>query len=499
MRIFALALFLAASAAAADPVKIDTGLVSGVTADGVESFKGIPYAAPPVGNLRWRAPQPAAKWQGVKAADAFGKVCMQSVSENPGAGAKREVQSEDCLSLNIYRPVGATKLPVMVWIHGGALLNGSSSLAVYDGTAFAKGGVILVSINYRMGRLGFFAHPALTKANADKGRLGNYGLMDQIAALQWVKRNIAAFGGDPGNVTIFGESAGGLSVNGLMVSPEARGLFHKAISQSGYGRGQFFHLKEPTSNSDLSAEAEGLAVAKAVGKENADLATLRKVPADELVATSKDGFVYFIQDGKTIVEDMWETFRKNKEAPVPFLIGSNSQEGPYGANLNDPRFRKTVPASNDAALIKAYGGEGYYALHVSSDVTFTQQARALARMHQQNGHPTFLYVFGVVSPQDTVLGKGAPHAAELRYVFNTLDRGANPITDDSQKNAARALNRFWREFAIKADPSVPDRTAWPKYDGHGIMSFMRDKPHYLSVDPREGRLDALSAVVDPKS
>ena len=502
---FVLALGLLASAAAAETVKIDTGLVSGFTADGVEIFKGIPYAAPPVGDLRWRAPQPAAKWRGTRVADTFGKACMQTVSDNPAFGAKRENQSEDCLFLNVYRPTGenaagAKNLPVMVWIHGGSLLTGASSLPVYDGTAFAKGGVILVSINYRMGRFGFFAHPALTKANADKGRLGNYGLMDQIAALQWVKRNIAAFGGDPGNVTIFGESAGALSVDGLMVSPEARGLFHKAIAQSGYGRGQFVRLKEPSSNSELSAEADGLAVAKMMGKENADLAALRKVPADDLVATTKGlFFVYFIQDGHTIADDMWDAFRKNKEAPVPFLLGSNSQESPLGATNEDPRIRALVPQSADADLTKAYGGSIAYHLHLSSDITFTQQARALARLHQKNGHPTFLYVFGLTSPEDAVLTKGVAHAGELRYVFNTLETAGKPVTDEAQKNGARALNRFWREFATKGDPSVPERTLWPKYDGHGIMVFLRDKPHYLSVDPREGRLDALSALVDPKS
>jgi para-nitrobenzyl esterase len=211
-----------------------------------------------------------------------------------------------------------------------------------------------------------------------------------------------------------------------------------------------------------------------------------------------DPFPYFIRDGKTLVDDMWDAFRKNKEAPVPFMLGSNSAEFPGGTN-DEPGTRAYVPASADEELIKAYGGSLAWHLNLNSDLTFTQQARALARFHQKNGHPTFTYVFAVVSPEANVQGRGALHASELRYVFNTLERTARPITDESQKNAARALNRFWREFAIKGDPSVPDRTTWPKYDGHGIMSFMRDKPHYLPVDPREGRLDALSAIVDPKT
>ena len=304
------------------PVALDTGLVTGLEHEGVEFFKGIPYAAPPVGSLRWRAPQPAAPWQGVRAATAFGKSCPQSL--RPEKPLKLEDVSEDCLTLNVWRPVGASRLPVMVWIHGGGLTEGSSAFTSSDGTAFARGGVMLVAINYRLGRLGLFAHPALTKENADGGRLANYGLMDQIAALAWVKRNIAAFGGDPNNVTIFGESAGGASVDTLMISPLALGLFHAAISQSGYGRGAFQRVSTISSEGVRSGETEGVMFAESLGLKGDDLAGLRAVPAQKIaeMPIASEKLYHFMLDGKVITRDMWDVFRSNEEAPVPFMIGS---------------------------------------------------------------------------------------------------------------------------------------------------------------------------------
>lgn len=499
----ALASTASAQPAASRAVTTDLGQVSGATADRIEIFKGIPYAAPPVGKLRWRAPQPAAKWKGVRASDKFGPACMQPIAAPGAPGPKREEMSEDCLYLNVYRPAGAPAqagkpLPVMVWIHGGGLTGGAAHNPLYDGTHFAQGGVVLVSINYRLGYFGFFAHPALSKANADDGLLGNYGLLDQIAALQWVKRNIAAFGGDPNNVTIFGESAGGLSVDGLMVSPLARGLFHKAISQSGYGRGQFVRLTEPSSNSPRSGEQEGLDAARAAGAAGTDLAAIRAIPAEKVLEAGKDlRTVYFILDGKTFTEDMWTTFRAGREAPVPLLIGSNSQEGPE-ADYDRPQFRALVSKAAETDLIKAYGGEGLYRLEVGSDVTFTQQARALARLHQKNGFPTYLYVFSAVSMADALKGQGARHATELRPLFVTIQPGTPLASDPAPREVGLTMNAMWRTFAATGSPSVP-QAPWPNYDGHGIMAFTREGPHYFRVDPREARLDALSAVLDPNS
>ena len=254
------AALLAGSAALASPetVRIDTGAVAGVAAGDVVSFKGLPYAQPPVGALRWRAPQRAKAWDGVRVADRYGAICMQKIAKDNGVGL--QPASEDCLTLNVFAAVGATtpaKLPVMVWIHGGGLVNGSGTAELYDGSALARQGVVVVTINYRLGRFGYFAHPALT-AEANGEPVANYGLMDQIAALEWVKRNVAAFGGDARNVTIFGESAGGVSVNRLMMIPAVRGLFQKAIVESGAGR--------ETDRSLAEAEAAGAAFGSGLGR-----------------------------------------------------------------------------------------------------------------------------------------------------------------------------------------------------------------------------------------
>lgn len=501
MRSFVVAALLTIAATAhaevTAPVKTDTGPVTGVSENGVESFKGIPFAAPPVGTLRWRAPQPAAAWSGVRAADKFGPACFQQ--ERPGGTVRRADMSEDCLSINIWRPAGATKpLPVMVWIYGGGLTSGWSGGPVYDGTQFAKGGVVLVSMNYRIGRLGFFAHPALTKENADGGRLGNYGLMDQIAALEWVKRNIAAFGGDANNVTIFGESAGGLSVDGLMISPPARGLFHKAISQSGYGRGHFVRISEPTPSGKPSAETEGVAFAKQLGLENADLAALRALPADKITDSfNPGGAISFYLDGKTIADDMWAVFRAGKEAPVPFMLGSNGLEF-ANSSVSGRAVRDFLTQEEEDSLTPHYGTGQARADNLSSDLLFTQQARALARMHIKNGHPAYLYLFDVVPAADAATVKGAPHAAELRYVFDTLGAGSRPLTGAGEQKIAKTMNAQWRAFAATGHPNSAGLPNWPAYDGTQIMSYTL-KGAAAQPEARTPRLDALSKLVDPKS
>ena len=484
------------------PLKIDTGLLTGATHDGVDVYKGIPYAAPPVGALRWRAPQPAAVWAGIRIADRFGFTCVQvQRPSGPGNIVKPEDMSEDCLTLNVFRPQGATgPLPVMVWIHGGGFTVGSSSVPSYDGEAFARDGVVLVSINYRLGRLGVFAHPALTAENADGGRLANYGLMDQIAALKWVARNIAAFGGDPKNVTIFGESAGGLSVNALMVSPEARGLFHRAISQSGYGRGSFSRMTTDSPDGRRAAETEGLELASAVGVKDNDLAALRAIPAAAIVEQYKaQGYLYFTLDGKILTDDMWAAFRAKKEAPVPFMLGSNSHEFP-GVAWKDRRLdlRYFTEDNKYDALAKAYGGPVALDDHLISDFLFTEQARALARMHSKNGYPTFLYLFSTVLDAAAVEGKGAPHGSEIRYVFDTLGAGGAALAGEAEQAAARKMNATWRAFATKGEPNSPGLTPWPGYAGGQIMEFML-RGQKAQPDVRNGRLDVLSAVIDGKS
>lgn len=490
-----------AAAQVTKPIKIDTGEVTGILANGVESFKGIPFAAPPVGKLRWRAPQPAAPWQGVKAADKFGFICPQ-LPRPAGFGpeVKLSDMSEDCLTINVYRPAGVRgKIPVIVWIYGGGLTAGASSLPTYSGDAFVRNGVMLVSFNYRLGRLGVFAHPALTAENADGGKLGNYLLMDQIAALQWVKRNIAAFGGDPDNVTIFGESAGGLSVNALMTSPEARGLFHRAISESGYGRGAYARMSEVSWDGKPSAETTGQNLLADAGYQGDDLDAMRAIPPQKLIEATKDAMTFMlVLDGKYITDDMWAVFRAGKEAPVPFMLGANSQEGPTLDNTDKPQLRALFSAADEAKLEAAYGGRTGLLEHVSPDVTFGQQARALARFHLKNGYPTYLYLFDVLPPGATPDVKGARHAAEVRYVFDTLNAGLTPITETSHLAIAKSMNAAWSAFAARKEPTGPGLAPWPRYDGMHVM-HITNKGMAMAPDPRNPRLDALSALIDPKS
>ena len=477
----------AQAAVITNKVPTDKGLVTGVAADGVESFKGIPFAAPPVGDLRWRAPQPAEAWKGVKAADKYGPGCMQILRDGSLTGNPDSV-SEDCLTLNVFRPAGAAKnLPVMVWIYGGGLSSGAGGLPVHEGAAFAKGGVILVHFNYRLGRLGFFAHPALVAENADGGRFGNYGLLDEIAALKWVQKNIAAFGGDPNNVTIFGESAGAYSVLTLMVAQEARGLFHKAISQSGYGRGPYPRVSEAAANGARMAEAAGL--------KDASVADLRALPAEKVIARYEGlvSFPTFTRDDKTIAADMWDAFRQGKEAPVPLIIGANSQEAPPLTDLNTPNVRGQIPPTEDAALEQAYGSRDALLNNLGGDLGFAEQARSMARIHAANGHPTYLYSFGVVSAADAAEGKGARHATDIRYVFDTLPSQPKPVVDPAPA-VAKTINGYWRAFAATGTPNV----SWPKYDGKTVMLFTRDGANAIP-DPRNARLDALTKIVGPKS
>src|SRR5499426_666533 len=269
-----------------DTVRVDGGLISGSVVDGVRSYKGIPFAAPPVGELRWKAPQPVAGWEGVREVNDFGPDCPQAPYPQSSLyySAPRK-QSEDCLYLNVWTAAKAgEKRPVMVWIHGGALTRGSGATRAYDGTALAKKGVVLVTINYRLGPLGYLAHPELTAESAHHAS-GNYGVLDQIAALQWVKKNIAAFGGDANRVTIFGESAGSWSVNALVASPLAKGLFHRAIGQSGGSFGPGTYLKEDR-NGLTSAEKIGAAFAKAAGADS--IRALRSLPAEKIVEVFND-------------------------------------------------------------------------------------------------------------------------------------------------------------------------------------------------------------------
>jgi len=419
-----------------DPVRTESGLVSGKTAGDTKDirvYKGIPFAAPPVGDLRWKEPQPPKSWDGVRACTKSGPWCPQPKSfVNFESGAE---QSEDCLYLNIWTAAknAKDKLPVMFWIHGGGCTTGSGSTSAYDGTALARQGVVVVTINYRLGPFGYFAHPLLSK-ESPHGVSGNYGHLDQVAALQWVRKNIAAFGGDPGCVTIFGESAGSMSVCRLMVSPLAKGLFHRAIAESGGAHGRNRCLKEKKGLME-SMEAEGEQIAEKLGCKSAGdvLKALRSKSADELLAASQPAQGLYgkgmkfgpIVDGWAIPEDPGDMFDNGKQFDVPFMVGSNADEGTL--------FLKQTPVQHVAgyklmikALFRQYSDEALKLFPCDSDeqlkaamsrlttiTAFVAPARRLARDMAAKNPKTFQYHFTRVSSGARARGLGATHAAEI--------------------------------------------------------------------------------------
>jgi para-nitrobenzyl esterase len=479
---------LASTSAAAQVVQVQSGSLKGVTAGDVVSFKGIPYAAPPVGPLRWRAPQPVAPWTDVRAADKLGAICMQKIDAHDN-GVGPGPASEDCLTLNVYAPAAqaAAPRPVMVWIHGGGFVNGSATAALYDGSALARQGVVVVTVNYRLGRFGFFAHPALT-AEQQGQAVANYGLMDQIAALEWVKRNIGAFGGDPANVTIFGESAGGMAVNRLMMIHEAWGLFAKAIVESGVGWEKSQTLAE--------AEAAGGAFATKIGA-GSDAASLRAIPADKIVAAGDPDVLKGelpILDGKLLTENPAEAFAAGRVARVPYLVGSNSLEFPNpGAAMIRPKIVHMNPEQS-AAAVKAYGGQDAFDAHIVSDVIFGEPARWLAGQTAKRGMPTYLYRFSVVSAKAPKgLQGGAVHASDRQYVFKTLNASPWP-TDARDAGLADTISAYWVAFAKTGDPNGEGRPSWPRYDERDeLINFTNDGP-LAETTPDAAALDFIAAA-----
>ena len=445
-------------------VRIDSGELQGVVANDIASFKGIPYAAPPVGELRWRAPQPVNVWASVRKADRVGALCMQKINVTDN-GVGPPPASEDCLNLDVYAPVntGAAKLPVMFWIHGGGYVNGSGTAALYDGSELAKQGVVVVSINYRLGRFGFFAHPALTSENPN-GPLGNYAFMDQIAALQWVQRNIAAFGGDAGNVTIFGESAGGGSVNHLMTSPAARGLFHKAISESGIARSDFVYLDRPSPSGTPSAQDQGKQFATKLGVAG-DVAALRAIPAVAIVAAGDPDLLAGggpMIDGKIVTDRIDASFSRGEQAHIPYLLGSNELEFPPAWTTSghfDPMLK--FSDTQRAALLAAYGSEETFKTNIISDLLFTEPAEFLSRTHSKVA-PVYLYRFSVLSKAAPAFIKAAPHASDRQYVFKTLKTSPWP-TDATDEQAAALVSAYWVAFARSGNPNGEGRPQWPAY------------------------------------
>ncbi len=497
-------------------VKIDSGAIAGATADGVEAFKGIPFAAPPVGDLRWRAPQSVKAWTGVRDATQYGHDCMQTPFPSDAAPLGT-TPDEDCLVANVWRPAGTKpgqKLPVMVWIYGGGFVNGGSSPAVYAGDGLARKGVIMVSFNYRIGRFGFFGFPALTQADADHGLLGNYGFMDQIAALKWVQRNAAAFGGDPANVTIFGESAGGGSVHTLLTTPLAKGLFARAIVQSGGGRG--YLMGDRRLSQDLptakSSETLGLALAEKngiAGSDAAALAKLRALPADVVndglsMATMGQGFATYggpMVDGRIVVETPQAAYSSGHWAKVPVMIGANSDDiGFFGAPNKAAAFA-TFGAGATAAKA-AYDPDGTAddraVIHrMAMDRMMIEPARFVAATIAGQGIASYEYRFSYAA--DSMRSQwtgGAPHATEIPFVLNTVK--AKYGSDLTAKDAAiaDATNSYWANFAKTGNPNGAGLPQWPAYDPAKdvIMDFAGDGKATPAPDAWKPRLDATATV-----
>ncbi len=450
---------LAGSAkAASDTVKVAQGELHGAISGPVASFKNIPFAAPPVGDLRWRPPQPARSWSGVRDATTLGPMCWQM---RQVTGEVK--QSEDCLQLNVWTPANfkpGAKLPVMVFIHGGSFTGGSGTTPLYDGSHFAGRGVVLVTVNYRLGRLGFFAHPALSAEQTGQP-LANYGMMDNLAALKWVQANIAAFGGDPNNVTAFGESAGGILINDLMASPKAQGLFAKAISESGFGRipGQPM----------ASAEKIGVTYASGLGVTSTGPDAMKALRALSAADLSKPaGQVTPILDGVILPEGPAAAFAAGRELKVPYIAGGNSWE----ASL----FPTNAPLDRAGALrdklIAGYGAPANLQnvqWDLGTESAVIEPDRLLARLHVKNGQKAWVYFDSYIPASQRATLHGLSHGGELMYVFGTLpdhDRvqGARtiPAATAEDRKISSALTDAWVSFAKSTDPSTP-AAAWPTY------------------------------------
>jgi para-nitrobenzyl esterase len=503
-----------------EQVKIDSGLVAG-TASGqpsVRVFKGIPFAAPPVGENRWKAPQPVAKWDDVRKADAFGAPCAAGPAGGgrgggrgaapgapaPGAAAppapaappREPARAEDCLYLNVWTSANSPndRRPVMMWIYGGGFTGGSGGLAWYDGENLASKGPVIVTMNYRLGSLGFFAHPELAKESGHNAS-GNYGMMDAIAALQWIKRNISAFGGDPNNVTIAGESAGAMMVGALVGSPLSKGLYHRAIAQSGGYMGLTMGRMTPGE----TAQANGVKTMEALGVKT--IAELRAKPLNELTGLSAGGLIV---DGYVIPEDLSLTFANGKQNVVDVLTGSNKDEanfglcfgsvgrgggpGPTVETFKANAQRRFGEAADD--YVKLYGvtadAQAQPAAHTACGDEINWNMRQWAAAQAKAGKKAYTYFFthiptinGGPSPQ------GATHTAEISYAFNNPKGQANQTWNDVDTKLADQMSSYWVNFISKGDPNGNGLAKWPENKDlmSGRVMVFGDTPQVESATP----------------
>jgi para-nitrobenzyl esterase len=494
---------LAPGLAKAQPIAIEGGQIEGSQRGTIRVFKGIPFAAPPVGMLRWRPPQPVQSWRGVRMATSFSPVCPQLGRYPPAA--PQQTTSEDCLTLNVWSPAatGDGKLPVMVWIHGGGLMNGSGSLPQYAGDQLAARGVVVVTINYRLGVLGFLVHPEL-KRESRHGGSGNYGLLDQIAALKWVNRNIAAFGGDPNRVTIFGQSSGSFSASILASSPLANGLFRRAIGQSG---AVFEPIElDPLFTPNGAAEA-GMHFASKAGANS--LAELRRLPVASLLRQNFNP--QFNIDGHVIPSSPHDAYAAGKQNNVDLLVGTNASEGTF---FLDPKsvtvgnFDAVLGRTYPSLLLRAVGASPgksdtdarKAAVSIDTDMRFRYGMWAWATHALKSGkRRVFFYRFTgqpAYQPGHPYYGLGSTHGAELPYVFGDLDsRAAKWASED--RELASAIQQYWTNFAKSGDPNGSGLSRWPMFDREQAL-VMELGPHLraaaLKDDARLKRIDRVYAV-----
>ncbi|MGI8840716.1 MAG: carboxylesterase/lipase family protein [Caulobacteraceae bacterium] len=474
---------------------IDSGVLVGTAEGNALSFKGVPYVAAPIGARRWAPPAPLPAWKGERKADAYGPICPQPVNADgsPNLGGASGATSEDCLFLNVWAPRGAREAPVMVWLHGGGNSMGAGSLGAYDGSAFVRDGVILVTINYRLGALGFFAHPALTKAAAPGEPLVAYGIMDQIAALRWVRRDIAAFGGDPANVTVFGESAGGEDTLALMASPLARGLFAKAVVESGGG------WSAPVTLAVSEARGEAKAV-KAGAPAGATAAQLRALPANAFVVKG-EGLDYGpAVDGRLFTRSVSQAFAAGDVAHVPLMIGSNSYEASLMKSL------KLTPAMVLAiappALKAAYADQPddqAKAAALFTDAFMGAPAHWIAG--QAADGPSYLYHFAYVLDIQKATAPGAGHDSEIPFVFDSWDHlgalGAGLKLSDKDKAMTALVHSCWVSFAKTGAPACAGGPAWPAYTRAADTLIDFDAPTALKTHFRQAQYQAQETAVLP--
>ncbi len=493
----ACALCLVAARAWAGPVMIDSGAIEGVSKNGLTTFMGVPFAAPPVREQRWREPQAAAPWKGTRKALSFAPACMQKGVSMPGETPPPT--SEDCLYLNIWTPAKADeRLPVMVWIHGGGYTNGSASMPLYWGDALARRGVVVVTIAYRLGALGFLAHPELTAESPQKSS-GNYGLLDQIAALEWIRRNIAAFGGDRERVTIAGQSAGAMAVSMLMASPRAKGLFHRAIGQSG---GLFEPVQIAPRYLLANAERDGKEYVASLRADS--IAALRKRPAAELLAGSADSVSHPVIEPYVLPTAPYDAIASGVYNDVPILVGFNAEEARALVNVTHVKaatFAADIEGSFGALpppLLDAYphatDAQARQArLDFERDLRFGWDMWTWARLQSKRAY-FYHFMQRPPFPEGSIQnGWGASHFAELWYMFDHLDQ--EPWSwSAADRQLARTMAGYWTNFVKNGDPNGAGLPRWPTFDSGNALHLANSV--YVDAVPGSSKLQVFDAVYD---